>query len=94
MKFIPKSSARVPGTPPTDCGVRSTGLALDSNTLTAYAYDNANRLTPLTDADSNEFTFSYDNANRLTSRVLPNGITSTYTYDADRVRLAILQYVT
>jgi len=58
-----------------------TGFDLDSITQTAYAYDNADRLTTLTDEVSNNFTFVYDAANRLTSRAMPNGITSTFTYD-------------
>ena len=33
------------------------------------------------ESESADIDFNYDNANRLTSKVLPNGITSNYTYD-------------
>jgi len=46
-----------------------------------YSYDNANRLTQITQGSS-VVTFGYDNANRRTSLTLPNGIVVEYVYDA------------
>jgi len=46
-----------------------------------YTYDNANRLTQITQSSS-IVTFGYDNANRRTSLTLPNGILVEYSYDA------------
>ncbi|MBK9342974.1 MAG: RHS repeat protein [Dehalococcoidia bacterium] len=48
-----------------------------------YGYDNANRLTSVTDWNSNSTTYSYDDAGRMTSTTLPSGtgIVSTNTYD-------------
>ena len=46
-----------------------------------YTYDNANRLTQITQGTST-VTFTYDNANRRTSVTLPNGILVEYAYDA------------
>jgi YD repeat-containing protein len=53
-----------------------------------YGYDNANRLTSVTDWNSNSTTYAYDDAGRMTTATLPSGtgIVSTYTYDdADRL---------
>jgi RHS repeat-associated protein len=44
----------------------------------AYTYDNANRLTQLTQCLLN----TYDDANRRLSTTLPNGVLVTYGYDA------------
>ncbi len=68
-----------------------TQLKLDGSVQTTYNYDNANRLTTLTDEASQNFTFGYDNANRLMSKVMPNGITSTFDYDG-MSRLARLKH--
>ena len=38
-----------------------------------YGYDNANRLTSVTDWNSNSTTYSYDDAGRMTSTTLPSG---------------------
>ena len=45
-----------------------------------YGYDNANRLTSVTDWNSNSTTYSYDDAGRMTSTTLPSGtgIVSSY----------------
>ena len=57
-------------------------LKLDGSSYATYAYDNANRLTGITNtSDSTATTYSYDIANRLTSRLLPNGVTTTYDFD-------------
>ena len=49
---------------------------------------NANRLTSVTDWNSNSTAYSYDDAGRMTTATLPSGtgIVSTYSYDnADRL---------
>lgn len=46
-----------------------------------YAYDNANRLTGITQGPST-ITVEYDAAGRRKSLTLPNGVTAEYTYDA------------
>lgn len=52
----------------------------------AYEYDDANRLTSVTDWDLNETVYAYDDADRMTSATLPNGVVTTYGYDdADRL---------
>ena len=45
-----------------------------------YTFDNANRLTNVTQGTSN-VVIAYDNASRRTSLTLPNGIAVTYGYD-------------
>jgi len=49
--------------------------------LISYTYDNANRLTQITQGTS-IVQFGYDTANRRTSLTLPNGILVEYAYDA------------
>jgi RHS repeat-associated protein len=51
----------------------------DGQTI-AYAYDFNNLLNQIT-TDLGNFTFAYDANNRRTTRTLPNGTTSTYSYD-------------
>ena len=46
-----------------------------------YTYDNANRLTQITQGTAT-VTIGYDNANRRTSLTLPNGVVVAYGYDA------------
>src|SRR6266705_1612377 len=45
------------------------------------AYDNANRLTRISQGSAN-VSFGYDNDSRRTSLSLPNGVTLNYGYDA------------
>jgi YD repeat-containing protein len=47
---------------------------------TSNTYDNANRLTQITQGSA-EVSFTYDNANRRSSLTLSNGIIVTYSYD-------------
>ncbi len=47
----------------------------------SYVYDNANRLTTITQG-TNVVTIAYDAAGRRTSLTLPNGVLTEYTYDA------------
>ena len=57
-------------------------LKLDGVNHATYVYDNANRLTGITNSSDNTTTaYAYDIADRLTSRLLPNGVTTTYDYD-------------
>lgn len=46
-----------------------------------YTYDNANRLTQITQGIAT-VTIAYDAADRRTSLILPNGVSTEYTYDA------------
>ncbi|MEX0781887.1 MAG: RHS repeat domain-containing protein [Dehalococcoidia bacterium] len=51
-------------------------------------YDSANRLTSVTDWNSNAIAYAYDDAGRMTTKTLPSGtaVVSSYTYDnADRL---------
>ena len=48
----------------------------------SYGWDNANRLTGITQGTTS-IPFGYDNANRESTMTLPNGILLTYTYDND-----------
>ncbi|MGC1191584.1 MAG: RHS repeat-associated core domain-containing protein, partial [Candidatus Binatus sp.] len=48
----------------------------------SYGWDNANRLTGITQGTTS-IPFGYDNANRKSTMTLPNGILLTYTYDND-----------
>ncbi len=45
-----------------------------------YSYDNANRLTQVTQGTST-VSFTYDAASRRTSLTLPNGVAMSYSYD-------------
>lgn len=57
-----------------------------------YTFDNANRLTQITQG-STTVSFSYDNANRRTTLTLPNGTTTSYSYD-NASQLTGLAYAT
>jgi RHS repeat-associated protein len=46
-----------------------------------YTYDQANRMTVLTDSDGSQTIYSYDNANRKTMIQYPNGTGMKLTYD-------------
>ena len=48
----------------------------------SYIWDNANRLTAITQSSS-AVGINYDNANRRTSLALPNGVTVGYSVDND-----------
>ena len=65
-----------------DAANRRTLLKLDGSNLATYAFDNADRLTGITNSsDGTTTSFAYDIADRLTSRAYPNGVTTTYDYD-------------
>jgi YD repeat-containing protein len=46
-----------------------------------YTYDNADRLTQITQGSAT-VSFTYDDATRRTSLTLPNGVITEYAYDA------------
>jgi RHS repeat-associated protein len=48
----------------------------------SYSWDNANRLSSITQG-STAIPFAYDSANRRSTLTLPNGIVLAYTYDSD-----------
>jgi RHS repeat-associated protein len=48
-----------------------------------FGYDAIDRMTSLTDPQSNNLTFSYNNEGALTESDLPNGVVSTNAYDTD-----------
>ncbi len=56
-------------------------MTAGSQATVSYTYDAANRLTNITQG-SEEVGFSYDAANRRIELTLPNGVTTTYGYDA------------
>jgi YD repeat-containing protein len=68
---------------------RRTSITYPGGTNQAtYAYDNANRLSSVTDWNSRAVAYAYDDAGRMTTATLPasTGIVSTYAYDnADRL---------
>jgi YD repeat-containing protein len=56
-----------------------------------YGFDNANRLTSISQGSA--VGFSYDSANRRSCLTLPNGVVATYGYDSDS-RITSLTYGT
>ncbi|MGA8367911.1 MAG: hypothetical protein ACLQMT_13380 [Candidatus Acidiferrales bacterium] len=48
----------------------------------SYAYDDADRLTSVTDAANNTTQYAYDTENNLTSITDANGHATTFYYDA------------
>ena len=55
-------------------------MTVVGQTQVSYGWDNANRLTGITQG-STSIGFGYDTANRRSTLTLPNGIVLTYTYD-------------
>ena len=55
-------------------------MTAGNQSQTAYSYDNADRLTGISQGNST-VSFGYDNANRRVSVTLPNGIVMSYSYD-------------
>jgi RHS repeat-associated protein len=65
-----------------DANNNRSSLKLDGANYASYIYDDANRLTSITNAaDNASINFGYDNANKLTSRNYPNSVTTIYEYD-------------
>ncbi|MBI2767768.1 MAG: RHS repeat protein [Chloroflexi bacterium] len=48
-------------------------LASGGSSQATYGYDNANRLTSVTDWNSNATSYAYDDAERMTTATLPSG---------------------
>jgi RHS repeat-associated protein len=61
---------------------RRLSLTVVGQSAVSYSWDNANRLTRITQG-TNSVSFSYDAANRRTELTLPNGVTLAYSYDQD-----------
>jgi len=57
---------------------RRTSMTVAGQTAVSYAWDNANRLTGITQGTAS-VSFAYDTANRKTTLTLPNGVTVAYT---------------
>jgi YD repeat-containing protein len=57
-------------------------MLVAGQTQVSYSWDNANRLTGITQGTAS-VGFQYDNANRRTQLTLPNGVTVAYSYDSD-----------
>jgi len=65
-----------------DASGRRTSMTVAGESAVNYTWDNANRLTNITQGSSS-VGLAYDNANRRTTLTLPNGVTVSYTYDLD-----------
>ncbi len=71
-----------------DAGRRTSVTCPGGTNQATYAYDNANRLSSVTDWNSRAVAYAYDDAGRMTTATLPasTGIVSSYSYDnADRL---------
>jgi YD repeat-containing protein len=64
-----------------DAASRRATMMVSGQNQIVYTWDNANRLTQVTQGSAT-VAFGYDNANRRTSLTLPNAIVATYTYDS------------
>jgi YD repeat-containing protein len=64
-----------------DAASRRSTMTVAGQPQISYSFDNANRLTQITQGSA-IVSFGYDNANRRTSLTLPNGILVEYSYDA------------
>src|SRR5713226_777865 len=56
-------------------------MSVSGQTAVTYTYDNANRLTLISQGSAN-VSFGYDNDSRRTSLTLSNGVSLNYGYDA------------
>src|SRR5690606_21360798 len=57
-------------------------MKLDGVSHTGYTYDDADRLSTITNVpESATTTYGYDVADKLVSKALPNGVTTTYDFD-------------
>jgi RHS repeat-associated protein len=73
-----------------DAAGRRATMAVPGQATISYSYDNADRLTSITQSSA-VVTFDYDNADRRTRLTLPNGVTTDYAYDTSS-RLTGLTY--
>jgi RHS repeat-associated protein len=60
---------------------RRTTMVVAGQSAVNYTYDNADRLTAVSQGAVN-VSFAYDDGDRLTSKTYPNGIVAEYDYDA------------
>ena len=66
--------------------INRTSVTLPGARTITYVYDAADRLTTVTDWNTQVTTYTYDNANRLSTTAYPNGVVTTNSYDnADRL---------
>src|SRR5262249_38926133 len=65
-----------------DLAGRRTSMTVSGQPQVTYNYDNADRLTQITQGAST-VGFSYDNANRRLTLTLSNGVNVSYAYDND-----------
>jgi RHS repeat-associated protein len=66
--------------------VTETYLTSVPTDLTAYTYDQLNRVTSVTNPGSRRTFYAYDDSGNITAVRAPNGVVTSYTYDAmDRV---------
>lgn len=63
-----------------DAAGNRTGMA-SAIGLTAYSYDGLNQLRRVTDPQGGVYDLAYDRVGRRTSLRLPNGLTTSYSYD-------------
>ncbi|MGA7832608.1 MAG: RHS repeat domain-containing protein, partial [Terracidiphilus sp.] len=64
-----------------DADGRRQTMSVTGQSPVSYFYDNASRLTGISQGSAN-VTFWFDSDGRRTSLTLPNGIIASYTYDA------------
>jgi YD repeat-containing protein len=65
-----------------DVARRRQSMTVVGQPSVSYSWDNANRLSSITQG-STAIPFAYDSANRRSTLTLPNGIVLAYTYDND-----------
>jgi YD repeat-containing protein len=75
-----------------DLASRRSTIQVVGQTQETYAFDNANRLTSITQGNTS-VGLNYDAANRRTCLSLPNGVTQSYVYDND-ARITSIGYGT
>jgi YD repeat-containing protein len=68
-------------------------VTFEGSLYETYDFDDANRLTSITDNASGVYSFAYDVANKMTTTTRPNNVTTTYEYDG-LSRLTRLKHTT
>jgi len=64
-----------------DAAGRRTQMQVSRQTAVTYGYDDAHRITGITQG-TNVVGFTYDAASRRTMATLPNGVTIEYAYES------------
>ena len=72
-----------------DTAGNRTSMITPDNVTTNYVYDDANRLTTITN-NTGTYSFDYDFAGRRTTLTYPGGATAAYAYDANGNLLNVL----